>query len=111
MISLDFAVSTAKKNGGIFQNDLWNYQNRARVLFHEMTHLDYFVNVPTKSPYIDDIRIKYGVGKAVQNKLTYGPDRIKILSNYEAVGKGGFFTQRNGRFKVQSLSMVWSNLG
>lgn len=93
--SLDFVVDTAKKNSRSYQNDLWNYQNRARVLFHEITHLNYFMNAPKESPYVDDVKIAYGSGKGAKNVASYGPENIKILANYEAVGKGGFYTQRN----------------
>lgn len=93
---LDFVINTAKKNPGSYRNDLWNYQNRARVLFHEMTHLYYFMNSPDKSPYVDDVRIKYGTGKNRVNEFAYGPTFLKILANYKAVGTGGYFTQRNG---------------
>ena len=106
MNSLDFVINTAKKNPGGYQKDLWNYQNRARVLFHEMTHLNYFVNAPDKSPYVDDVRIKYGSGKGKKNELCYGPENVKILANYEAVGKGGYYTQRNGTVILCPLSPI-----
>lgn len=69
-------------------------------MMHEATHLDSFVNAPDKSPYVDDVRIKYGTGKGSgrHNERSYGPNNIKILANYEAVDKGGFYTQRNGIF-------------
>lgn len=100
MRSLSEVVATAKRNSKSYQNDLWNYQNRARVVFHEITHLNYFMNAPKESPFVDDIKIKYKVGggsKAISNVAAYGPENIKILANYEAVGRGGFFTQRNGK--------------
>lgn len=67
-------------------------------MFHEITHLNSFMNAPSKSPYIDDVRVKYGSGKGSgrHNERSYGPNDIKILANYEAVNKGGFYTQRNG---------------
>ncbi|KAL8747440.1 MAG: hypothetical protein Q9190_000701 [Brigantiaea leucoxantha] len=95
--SLGTAIVNAKRNNQGYQKDLWNYQNRARVMFHEITHLDSFMNAPSKSPYVDDVKIKYGTGKGSgrHNERSYGPNNIKILANYEAVGKGGFYTQRN----------------
>jgi hypothetical protein len=101
--SLSFVINTAKKNPGAYQNDLWNYQNRARCVFHEITHLNYFMNAPDKSPYVDDVKIQHGSGKGQVNDLCYGPSNIKILANYEAVGKGGFYTQRNGIVKSSSF--------
>ena len=96
MTDLQSVINTAKKNARPYQNDLWNYQNRARCLFHEMTHLNYFMNAPDKSPYVEEARLQWGSGKGRKNQLAYGPENIKILANYEAVGKGGFYTQRNG---------------
>jgi hypothetical protein len=106
MKSLDFAINTAKKYKRAYQNDLWNYQNRARTLFHEVTHLNYFLNVPEKSPYVDTVRIRYEIGKAKFNELCYGPDLVKILANYEAVGNGGYYTQRNGTVILCSLHSI-----
>ena len=96
MTDLQSVIKTAKKNNKGYRNQLWNYQNRARLLFHEITHLNYFMNAPDKSPYVEEARIVWGSGKVKENQLAYGPDYIKILANYEAVGKGGFYTQRNG---------------
>ncbi|KAG8531808.1 uncharacterized protein KY384_003444 [Bacidia gigantensis] len=97
MRSLKEQMDTAKKNNQAYKNDLWNYQNRARTLFHEMTHLDYFMSTPDKSPYVDDVKIRVKSGKSVTNERSYGPSNVKILANYEAVGKGGYYTQRNGK--------------
>jgi hypothetical protein len=96
MTSLGIVIKNAKKNPRAYQDDLWRYQNRARVVFHEITHLYYFMNSPDKSPYVDDVKIQYGSKKSEVNVPSYGPENIKILANYEAVGKGGFYTQRNG---------------
>jgi hypothetical protein len=82
------------------KNDLWNYQNRARTVFHEITHLNYFMNAPDKSPYVDDLEIPFGPKTRRTYLPGYGPERIKIIANYEAINKGGFFTQRNGKFIV-----------
>ena len=106
LTSLDYVINTAKRNSPAYQNDLWNYQNRARVLFHEMTHLNYFVNAPDSSPYVDDVKIKFGPVKGRKNELCYGPEHVKILANYEAVGKGGFYTQRNGTVVLCPLHSI-----
>jgi hypothetical protein len=78
------------------KNDLWSYQNRARTVFHEITHLNYFMNAPDKSPYVDDLEIPFGPKSRRTYYAGYGPERIKNIANYEAVNKGGFYTQRNG---------------
>ncbi|KAL8731232.1 MAG: hypothetical protein Q9181_004375 [Wetmoreana brouardii] len=93
--SLDYVVNRAKKNPSL-QDDLWQYQNRARILFHEITHLNYFMIAPDKVPYVNDVRIEYRIGMVKESELCYGPNFVKVLANYEAVGKGGYFTQRNG---------------
>ena len=54
MKSLSQVMANAKK-GKKGSTDLWNYQNRARVMFHEVLHLVYFMNTPEKSPDIDDV--------------------------------------------------------
>lgn len=99
MRSLKEQMDTAKSKDLAYKDDLWNYQNRARTLFHEITHLDYFVNAPSKSPVVDDVKIKvkYKNKRNPSIDTSYGPTNIKILANYEAVGKGGYFTQRNGK--------------
>ena len=63
-------------------------------MFYEITHLNSFMNALSKSPYVIDIRIKYGTGKGSgkHNERSYEPNNIKILTNYEAVDKGGFNT-------------------
>ncbi|KAL9106051.1 MAG: hypothetical protein Q9227_008894 [Pyrenula ochraceoflavens] len=95
MSDLNFVISRAKKNSRDFQNDLWNYQNRARVFFHEITHQPYFMDEPGSAPFVDDLKISYGKGKQQRKDVCYGPDNIKILANYEAKNKGGYYTQRN----------------
>ena len=81
------------KSGKQPRNDLWSFQNRARIMFHEMTHLSYFMNTPGKSPEVDDVIIDATSGT---NQRCYGPENVKQLANYQGrVNKGGFFTQRN----------------
>ncbi|KAI9658022.1 MAG: hypothetical protein M1821_002682 [Bathelium mastoideum] len=96
MANLATVTRNAKKNPGDYANNLWNYQNQARVMFHEMTHLNYFMNAPASSPYVDDLHIRYKLGKSFINKVAYGPEYIKMLANWQRAGRGGFYTQRNG---------------
>ena len=65
MPDLDFVINTAKRNSQSYQNHLWNYQDRARLLFHEMTHLNYVVNAPDISPYVDDVKIRWKDGRRI----------------------------------------------
>ena len=79
------------------QNDLSNWENQARVMFHEMTHLKYFMNAPEKSPLVDDAvyDLKGSKGSDVRWEA-YGPLGVKTLANYDGqVDKGGYYTQRN----------------
>lgn len=100
-------IDTAKKSTPLFRNNLWNYDNRARILFHEMTHLNFFMSAPDKSPYVDDVRMGWKEEENRFSLVTYGPERIKMLANYEAVKKGGFFTQRNGTSLLCSCHLMW----
>jgi hypothetical protein len=97
--TLDDAITNAKRRSQT--NDLWAFQNRARVVFHEITHLAYFMNAPKQSPYVVDVRIVYKEKgkKGEVAGASYRPERVKILANYERVGKGGFYTQRNGKWR------------
>ncbi|KAL9617663.1 MAG: hypothetical protein Q9160_007580 [Pyrenula sp. 1 TL-2023] len=88
-------MKESKRNHGPDWNNLEKYQNRARVLFHEITHLDTLVRTPDPRPGIGDLQITYGSGRALTTEFAYGPENIKILANYEAAAKGGFYTQRN----------------
>ncbi|KAL9622664.1 MAG: hypothetical protein Q9160_002974 [Pyrenula sp. 1 TL-2023] len=88
-------LKNVKRNNRAYQDDLWNYQNRARTVFHEITHLDYFMEAPKKVPHTMDLNIQYNAAGGKVDQVAYGPDHVKILANYEAPGKGGFYTQRN----------------
>ncbi|PIA96168.1 hypothetical protein CB0940_10524 [Cercospora beticola] len=90
-------VKTQIKQGSLNPQDLEAYQNRVRVMFHEVTHMDYFMGSPKKVPFVDDLRIdlRYkGFKKEDKNIPCYGPQYTKTLANYDR-GKPGFFTQRN----------------
>ena len=78
------------------RDDLDSYDNRARVFFHEVTHLDYFMNTPAQSPVIDDVKIKASISSKIQTEHVYGAVWTKVLANYRARGKGRYYTQRNG---------------
>ena len=61
-----------------------------------MTHQSYFMSAPDKSPIVDDVLIHLGRGRQEEKGIPcYGPEHVKGLANYDAVGKGGYFTQRN----------------
>ena len=59
LISLTDATKRAKSMEPELQDHLTNWNNRARTLFHEITHLAYFMNSPQKSPVIEDAYITY----------------------------------------------------
>ena len=56
------------------------------------------MNAPASSPYVDDLKVDYrgAKGKRVTEN-GYGPENVKSIANYEAVGRGGWFPQRNGK--------------
>lgn len=76
---------------------LHNWNNRARVFQHEVTHLDYFMNAPGSSPLIDDLQFDWREGKTVVRDMAYGPFFCKILRNYGLAGEVAFYPQRNGK--------------
>jgi hypothetical protein len=86
-----------KVNKGVAKRDkdMANYNNRARVFFHEATHLDYFVNAPKSVPFTTEATIALIYEGEKVKDHAYGPMRAKILQNYRT-SRGGFFTQRNG---------------
>jgi len=84
------------KSQGSARDNLDSYDNRARVFFHEVTHLDYFMNTPGQGPVIDDVKLKARIGGITETQNAYGALWTKVLANYRARGKGGYYTQRNG---------------
>ena len=54
--------------------------------------LDYFMNAPKQSPYVDDLKIRYKVKGVPDWYFAYGPYDAKVLRNW--IGDG-FYTQRN----------------
>lgn len=53
------------------------------------------MNTPGSSPYIDDLGVNGASGKGRRTNSAYGRELIKVLANYEAKNRSGFFTQRN----------------
>lgn len=76
------------------EKNMENYDNRGRVFLHEMTHLDFFVNVPIA---VSDLKIILNVQGKKEGDEAYGPMRTKILQNWRPT-RGGFYTMRNGMF-------------
>jgi hypothetical protein len=100
--SLSDAVKLAKAKPREDKNDLTNWNNRARVFFHEVTHLDYFMNAgddpKDKSPYVTDLKFKLKVGGLKQEFEAYGPFNAKIVRNYvtKKAADSAYYSQRNG---------------
>ena len=86
------------------RDNLDSYDNRARVFFHEVTHLDYFMNTPAQGPPIDDVLIKYKQGGRIVEGISYGAYFTKVLKNYRALRKGGYYTQRNGLLSLNCVT-------
>lgn len=82
LLALDFVTEKAKKSEED-QKNLENWNNRARLFLHEVTHLNYFMNAPAKSPVVDDAYIAYkDTDGKTQNEVAYGPYNVKVLRNY-----------------------------
>lgn len=86
------------------QDNLENWNNRARCFFHEVTHLDYFMNADdskddSKSPEVFDAQFQYKALGQTYTAEAYGPFNAKILRNYIPKQKKyiGYYTQRNGQ--------------
>ena len=81
-----------------------NWNNRARVFFHEMTHLDSFMNADDKddnslSPEVFDVEFNYKrPGQLKETAQAYGPYYAKMLRNFipKDAKLIGYYTQRNG---------------
>jgi hypothetical protein len=94
------AIAAGKKLPAAQKTDFEKWNNRARCFFHEITHLDYFMNAGdsdgAKSPYVSDLEVEYIVGMKEWHDA-YGPYNAKILRNWvdEDPQWSGYFTQRN----------------
>jgi len=79
------------------QRNLDEWENRARVFLHEVTHLDYFVNAGEdgkgESPFVSDIEIK----TAGRWQPAYGALYARTLSRWIDPDPqySAYFTQRN----------------
>lgn len=94
--SLTDAISLGKKKPQVTQNNLETWNSRARCFLHETTHLDWFMDAPNTSPFVDDLSFQYKAKKKIENAQGYGPYNAKIIRNYAPTGKAGFYPQRNG---------------
>jgi hypothetical protein len=97
LYSLSDAINFGKRMSASDQNNLELWDNRARCFLHEVTHLDYFMNAPNKSPRTWDLTFQYRFEGENLNADGYGPYNCKVIRNYVRRGKGGFYTQRNGK--------------
>ena len=69
------------------QDNLENWNNRARLFFHEVTHLDYFMNADdsrddSKSPEVFDAGFNFKSGGKTYKAEAYGPLYAKMMRNY-----------------------------
>ena len=95
--SLTDAIRLGQKKSAADQNNLETWENRARCFFREVTHLDYFMNAPDKSPYVSDTKFSYKLGGIKNDVEGYGPFNAKVLRNYVTKNRIGYYTQRNGK--------------
>jgi len=93
---LEEVIDSGKKKPVDKQDNLETWNSRARCFFHEVTHLTYFMNTPKQGPKVEDLQIKFVQEGKKLTETAYGPYNAKVLRNYVAKGKGGFYTQRNG---------------
>lgn len=106
-------VKSTKAKSQAQQNDLRNWNNRARVFFHEVTHLDYFMNAgddpKDKSPYVSDLKIRYRWEGALQDFEAYGPFNAKIIRNYvtKRAADSAYYSQRNGSVTFCSSPLAY----
>lgn len=83
------------------KTNLENWNNRARCFFHEITHLDYFMNAGKdddgESPEVIDLEVQYTTKKVPGWHDCYGPYNAKVLRNWVDPDPqySGYFTQRN----------------
>ena len=65
-------------------------------MFHEMTHLDYFMDANAKVPYVSDLQVK--TSARGQWYEAYGPTYAKVIAQYydlSDASSAGYFSQRN----------------
>ena len=102
--TLSEVISNNAGKPAAVMNDLSNYNSRARCFFHEITHLDWFMNAKLdnkdgESPQIWDAQFQYKAGRQTYQELAYGPFYTKILRNFIPAEAEdiGYWTQRNGK--------------
>ena len=95
--SLDDITKLQKQGPKTKQKNLQLWDNQARVFFHEVTHLDWFMNAPGKSPYVSDLEILVNNRGQREWEEAYGPYNARILRNYldQDPQYSAYYTQRN----------------
>ncbi len=73
---------------------------QARVFLHEAAHCNYFIDGDGTVPFVDDLTFTHREGGQRVATEGYGPENCRNLTNYIRMCKGGFYTQRNGKFPV-----------
>jgi hypothetical protein len=102
--------------------NLETYENRAAIMYHEMTHLDLAADSSgqnTPNPRIIDLKITYEETDGSQWRTkAYGPLRTKMLARYEPPSPDdemttGWYMQRNAdNFAMFALAKyVQSKIG
>ncbi|MCJ1402570.1 hypothetical protein MMC11_005790 [Xylographa trunciseda] len=89
--TLSEAITYGKMQGGSEKYNLQNYDNRARIFYHEATHLDYFMNAPPNAQTSDWL-VTIKTGRKFDDYEAYGAYYTKVLAKYN--GKG-YYTQRS----------------
>jgi hypothetical protein len=56
------------------------------------------MNAPGVNPQTNDLQIEWKEGGFPQKDLAYGALNARILGRYRALGKQGYYTQRNGKY-------------
>ncbi|KAH7161209.1 hypothetical protein EDB81DRAFT_879542 [Dactylonectria macrodidyma] len=79
--------------------------NRVLCFFHEVTHLDYFMNAGDShesiSPYVSDLEIAFSKDNNGDNEWFewYGSGNARVLKNWKDADPYyyGYYTQRNAK--------------
>ncbi|KAF2012502.1 hypothetical protein BU24DRAFT_352076, partial [Aaosphaeria arxii CBS 175.79] len=101
--SLDEVTKNVKNQRPEVQDHLDQWNNRARCFFHEITHLNYFMNAPEKSPFIDDALITYKSKEGTVEEGAYGPYNVKVLRNFR--GDAWYAGQNADTFAWYAMAM------
>lgn len=108
--TLDIGVENGMRSGK--KKNLEMYDNQARVMFHEITHLDYFMSAPKVSPYISDLEALYTYKKSLDWWECYGPYGARMLRTYmdpTSVDNSytAYYTQRNADNYAWFAMAIW----